>query len=74
MVNPAERLLKLFGSRQAVADEFDVSTESVRLWLKHGIPADRALEVQDATKSLKDPIAATDVLKFLQARNNRAVA
>lgn len=69
-VNPAERLVALMGSRSAVAAAFDVSTESVRLWLKNGIPPDRALDVEERTKKSADPISAADILHF--ARQQKA--
>ena len=63
MENPAERLVRKFGGRAGVANRFSVSTETVRLWLKNGIPTDRALEVQEATDGA---IAAHSILRFAQ--------
>lgn len=72
VVNPAERLVKALGGRPAVAEEFDVSTESVRLWERGGIPTDRALDVEEKTKRTKDPISAREVLEY--ARKQKAAA
>jgi hypothetical protein len=71
-VNPAERLVELLGGRPAVAAAFDVSSETVRLWLKHGIPEDRALDVEQRTKKLSDPITALQVLEW--RRDQKAAA
>lgn len=70
--NPAERLVEGFGGRSAVAERFSVSNEAVRLWLKHGIPADRALDVEEATRDTPFAISATDVLQF--ARHQKEAA
>lgn len=64
MENPAIKLVDGLGGRAATAAKFDVSTEAVRLWLKTGIPADRALEVEEATRGTKFAVRATDVLQF----------
>jgi hypothetical protein len=70
MDNPAAKLLAHFDdSRRAVADHFGVTPEAVRLWLEHGIPAERALEVEEATRSR---VKALDVLKY--ARHQREAA
>jgi hypothetical protein len=66
--NPAFKLIQLHGDRQAVADAFDVSREAIRLWLHKGIPADRALEVEDKTKNTAHPITHIEVLQFLRKR------
>ena len=65
--NPANRLRQRFGSNADIAKLFSVTRESVRLWMKNGIPADRALEVEEVTHG---DIPANDILKF--ARDRRA--
>lgn len=72
MVNPAERLIEGFGGRGPVADRFGISREAVRLWLLNGIPADKALDVEEATKRTKFPISAIEVLRY--ARQLRKAA
>lgn len=70
--NPAVRLVEGLGGRSAAAKRFEVSSEAVRLWLLHGIPADRALEVEEATKGTDFAIDATEVLQY--ARSQREAA
>jgi hypothetical protein len=70
--NPAQRLVKGFGGRGAVASRFAITTEAVRLWLKNGIPADRALDVEEATAGSAFAISATEVLQY--ARRQREAA
>lgn len=70
--NPAEQLVRGLGGRAAVADRFNVSIEAVRLWLKKGIPADRALEVEEVTLGQSYAITATAILQY--ARQQRVAA
>lgn len=65
--NPAVRLVDGMGGRAAVAERFKVSSEAVRLWLKSGIPADRALDVEEETRGTEYAITATEVLQYLRA-------
>jgi transposase len=68
-MTPAEKLLKAFGdSRSSVAARFNVSTEAVRLWLKNGIPADRALDAEEATRGTDFAITALEVLEHSRAQ------
>lgn len=62
--NPALRLVACFGDKARVAEHFKVSREAVRLWLKNGIPPDRALEAEDATRGSAFEISAIDVLEY----------
>lgn len=64
--------MALLGGRSAVAAAFEVSNEAVRLWLKNGIPPDRALDVEERTKESADPISADDILRF--SRRQKAAA
>jgi hypothetical protein len=71
--NPAERLVTGLGGRTAVRIKFGLkSNETVRLWLKHGIPAERALEVEEVTRGTDYAITATQVLEY--AKQQRAAA
>lgn len=70
--NPAVRLVACFGDKAGVAKHFKVSREAVRLWLKTGIPAAWALEVEDATRGSGFDISAMQVLQY--ARQQRATA
>jgi hypothetical protein len=66
VVNPAERLVEGFGGRPAVARQFGVSPEAVRQWLlpENGIPTDRALDVEEATRKWEAPITSKEVLEY----------
>ena len=70
--NPAERLVSGLGGRALVAERFSISIESVRLWLENGIPADRALEVEEITRGTSYAIGAIDILRFRQKRRKAA--
>lgn len=69
-MNPAIRLVDGFGGRSAVAARFGVSSEAVRLWLKNGIPADRALDVEEATRDTEFAIGATEILQFVRQQRD----
>ena len=51
-----------------MAEWFGISREAVRLWLKDGIPTDRALEVEEATVRCKPPVTAAEVLEHARQR------
>lgn len=70
--NPAVRLVGRFGDKAGVAEHFGISREAVRLWIKNGIPADRALEAEDATRGTEFEITATEVLQY--ARQQKIAA
>lgn len=72
MVNPAIRLVEGLGGRAATAAKFEVSIEAVRLWLKNGVPADRALEVEEATSKTRFAVTASDVLHYARAQREAA--
>lgn len=73
MANPAEKLVEAFGgSRASVAAAFAVSSETIRLWLVNGIPTDRALEVEEKTRTKKQKVSATEVLKYARAQKAAA--
>lgn len=70
--NPAIRLVERFGSNSAVAEHFKVSREAVRLWVKNGIPPDRALEVEEATRGTRFAIKATEILQYAKQQREAA--
>lgn len=72
VTNPANRLIEVFGTRAGIAKRFKISPEAARLWLKDGIPTDRALEVEAATAAAPDGqrISALEVLKYAKARED----
>jgi DNA-binding transcriptional regulator YdaS (Cro superfamily) len=55
-----DRLIAHFGGRQPAADGLDLTTESLRLWRKKGIPLSRALDIEKATDGA---ITAEEVIK-----------
>ena len=70
--NPAARLVEYLGGRAGVAKRFDISTEAVRLWLKHGIPTNRALDIEEMTRRSKLVITADEILKYARAQREAA--
>ena len=58
-----------FGSNADVAKAFSVTREAVRLWLKNGIPPDRALEVEERSGG---EVTAMEVLNY--AKQQKAAA
>lgn len=72
MVNPAIRLVGGLGGRAATAARFGVSIEAIRLWLKNGIPVDRALDVEEASRKTRFAVTSSDVLHY--ARHHREAA
>ena len=71
-MNPAVRLVDGFGGRAATAARFDVSSEAVRLWLKNGIPTDRALDVEEQTRGTDFAILAAEVLQYARRQKEAA--
>lgn len=72
MDNPAVKLVEGLGGRSAAAKHFEVSSEAIRLWLKKGIPADRALDAEDASRGTEFAVTATEVLEFGRAQREAA--
>ena len=44
-----DKLVNHFGSQGAIADHYEVSGETVRLWKHNGLPANRALDFERET-------------------------
>lgn len=71
--NPALKLIERFGgSRAAVATHFGVSPEAVRLWLKNGIPPERALDAEIATRGTEQAVTALEVLLYAKQQRDAA--
>jgi transposase len=51
-MNTAQRLVTHYGSRRLAAEVLGVSVETIRLWLKNGIPPGSALDVEHRTNRL----------------------
>jgi len=45
-----DKLVKHFGSQAEIAEHYNVSGETVRLWKHNGLPANRALDFERDTK------------------------
>lgn len=74
MDNPAQRLIGLFRSKAGVAAHFNISKEAVRLWLKHGIPTERALIVEEQTAGTQFAISAMEILRYARWRDQGAAS
>ena len=64
-----DQLAKKFGSYAGVARKFKVTREAIRQWETKGIPADRALEIQELTRG---EISAMDVLRHIPKKKKAA--
>lgn len=59
-MDPAEKLVRHFGSNAEVARHFDITREAVRQWLDRGLPTERALDIEELTDG---EITAMEILK-----------
>jgi hypothetical protein len=60
-MSPQQRLYAYYGgSKKIAADALEVTTETVRLWLKKGIPLDRAIFVEKKTQGF---VTAEEILR-----------
>lgn len=69
ITNPAERLRQKFGSNADIAAQFNVTREAIRLWMKNGIPPNRALEVEERTSGY---VTASDILRYAGSQKKAA--
>jgi hypothetical protein len=60
----AEKLIAHFGDKRAVATALDVHEETVRLWLRDGIPLGKAIEVETRSKGV---VTAEEILEEAKA-------
>jgi hypothetical protein len=67
----AERLVTHYGSRRLAADVLGVTVETIRLWLKNGIPPNSALDVEHRTNRL---ITAEEVIQEERQRRKLLAA
>ncbi len=67
-----ERAINACGGLSGFAERMGVSPQVVVNWRKRGIPADRALEVEEKTRGTPYAITAAQVLE--SARQRRAAA
>jgi hypothetical protein len=60
-MSPQQRLYAYYGgSRRTAAEGLKVTTETIRLWLKKGIPLERALYVEKKTHGF---VTAEEILR-----------
>jgi hypothetical protein len=67
----AQQLVDHFNGRRETADALDVSTETIRLWLRDGIPLEKALFVETHTRGA---VRAEDILREARAKTASATA
>lgn len=74
--NPlAKRLIDHFGGRSQAARAMGRSTETIRLWLKNGIPVAQAIEVEQKSEGLVTAEAILeDAKRMLESGDERAAA
>jgi hypothetical protein len=60
----AEKLIEHFGDKRAVAAALDVHEETVRLWLRDGIPLGKAIDVETRSKGI---VTAEEILREAKA-------
>lgn len=60
----AERLVTKYGGRKELADAWGMNRETVRLWLRDGIPLEKALFVEQKSQGF---ITAEDVVREARA-------
>jgi len=60
-MSPQQRLYAYYaGSRKIAAASLGVTTETIRLWLKKGIPLDRAIFIERKTQGF---VTAEEILR-----------
>lgn len=60
-MNPlAKKLVAHFGSRPLAASALGVTPETIRLWLKRGIPLEKAIDVERKSKGI---VTAEEILR-----------
>lgn len=60
----AEKLIAHYGDKRAVASALDVHEETVRLWLRDGIPLAKAIDVETRSGGI---VTAEEVLREAKA-------
>lgn len=59
-MTPQQRMYAYYGSRKTAAEALKVTTETIRLWLKNGIPLDRAIFIEKKTQGF---VTAEEILR-----------
>jgi DNA-binding transcriptional regulator YdaS (Cro superfamily) len=61
-MSPQQRLYAYFGgSRKTAAERLGVTTETIRLWLRDGIPLNRSVWIEKKTEGF---VTAEEVLRW----------
>lgn len=63
-MRPAQKLVEHYKTRGRTADALGVTRETIRLWLNHGIPLERALYVEKKSRGV---VTAQEVLDDARA-------
>lgn len=56
----ADKLVEHFGGAKETIEALDINRETLRLWLRDGIPLTRALHIEEVTRNA---ITADEILK-----------
>jgi hypothetical protein len=65
-MSPQQRLYAYYGgSKKTAATSIGVSEETIRLWLRDGIPLDRSIEIEKKTEGF---VTAEEILKWEKKR------
>lgn len=67
----AEKLVTHYGGRAQAAAAINVNKETIRLWLRDGIPLERALDVEEKSKGV---VKAEEVLREARTRKRTEAA
>lgn len=55
-----DRLIRHYGSRSKAALALEVNPETVRLWLKRGIPLEKSIDIERRSKGI---VTAEEILR-----------
>lgn len=68
-INTAQKLVNHFGGKAETCKAMEVSGETVRLWLRDGLPLHRAIDFEQKSKGA---ITAEEILKETKANTRKA--
>jgi hypothetical protein len=65
-MSPQQRLYAYYGgNKKTAAAALDVTTETIRLWLKKGIPLDRSIWIEKKTQGF---VTAEEILRHAKKK------
>ena len=64
MSKATDKLLKRYGNKKAIAEAMNVHEETVRLWLRDGIPLSKAIDVE---RDSEGAVTAEEILREAKA-------